>query len=150
MKTPEFGEAPPGTRVEPRRAAYAVITDDEGRIAVVRGLGRRREFYWLPGGGCDSGESPEDAIAREVSEELGRHALAVERVGEAVQVFFAEDEDRWFRMDAAFLRAELGDESEAAAEHELEWVDPARACSGFFHACHAWAVREFSVGGGSQ
>jgi 8-oxo-dGTP pyrophosphatase MutT (NUDIX family) len=120
------------------------MTDEGGRVAVVRGVGRRRESYWLPGGGCEPGESPEDAITREVAEELGRSLLAVEHAGEAVQLFFAEDESRWYRMEAAFLRGVLGGPTEAVPEHQLEWVEPEAACKAFYHACHAWAVREFA------
>jgi 8-oxo-dGTP diphosphatase len=142
MKGPEFGELPSGTRADSRRAAYVVIGDDKGRVAVVRGGGSRRESYWLPGGGSEAGESPEDTIEREVTEELGRQVRVVARLGAAVQVFFAEDEKRWFRMEATFFEGELGGDSRAAAENEMEWVEPEAACRGFFHACHAWAVRQ--------
>jgi 8-oxo-dGTP diphosphatase len=141
MKGPEFGEAPPGAQVDSRPAAYVVIRDEGGRVAVVRGVGKRRSAYWLPGGGCEAGESPEHTVVREVAEELGRQVQVVRRVGSAVQVFFAEDEKRWFRMDATFFSGKLGEDSGGLPEHELEWVEPEAAFRGLFHASHAWAVR---------
>ena len=54
-----------------RRGAYAVTLDPEGRIAV----NRNPRGLFLPGGGIEAGETPEDALARELREECGR-ALA--------------------------------------------------------------------------
>jgi len=128
--------------VRPRRAAYAVLVDDHGRIAVVEGATSGSNRYWLPGGGCESDGSPEEGIEREVEEELGRRISSVERFGEAVQVFYAEADRCWFRMNAVFVRGELGDELATRAEATVDWLDPAHACRGFYHSSHAWAVRQ--------
>lgn len=141
MKKLTFGEAPAGCVLRPRRAAYAVLFDDQGRIAVVQGVTSHSNGYWLPGGGCESGESPEEAIEREVMEELGRRIKNVERLGEAVQVFYAEADQCWFSMDTLFVHGELEDGWGTGAEHEVEWLDPERACAGFYHASHVWAVQ---------
>jgi len=48
---------------------YAVIRDSKGRILVMK---RREPKVWeFPGGGIDWGESPEEAVRREVLEETG-------------------------------------------------------------------------------
>jgi len=63
-----------------RPAAYVVIEDERGRVAVVRGVGKRRKSYcWLPGGNCEAGEPLEDTIVRELAEELGRQVRMVHR-----------------------------------------------------------------------
>lgn len=51
----------------------AVIRDEAGRILLQQGLpGKRHAGQWeFPGGKVDSGETPRDALAREVREELG-------------------------------------------------------------------------------
>jgi ADP-ribose pyrophosphatase YjhB (NUDIX family) len=94
----------------------------------------------LPGGGSFPGEWPEDTVTREVREELGRAIRLVGRIGEAVQFFFAGDQERWYRMRAVFFQAEFEGEPVAAGEHELCWLDAHRDSALFFHACHAWAV----------
>ena len=57
-----------------RVSAYGLITDSNNRILLCR-LSKalpRWEGYWtLPGGGLEFGESPEDAVVREVEEETG-------------------------------------------------------------------------------
>lgn len=50
----------------PRQRATAIVVRD-GRILVVRD--KFRPAFMLPGGGIDEGESPEDAVARELEEE---------------------------------------------------------------------------------
>jgi len=57
-----------------RDRATAVVHRDDG-LLIVRDRGFRH--YSLPGGGVKSGESPEDAVARELEEETGLRALSV-------------------------------------------------------------------------
>ena len=58
-----------------RFGAYALATDPAGRILLTKiapgypGAGR----WHLPGGGTDHGETPEQALARELVEETGQH-----------------------------------------------------------------------------
>jgi 8-oxo-dGTP pyrophosphatase MutT (NUDIX family) len=103
---------------------------------VVRG----RRGLWLPGGGALPGESPEQTVAREVREELGRAAHLLGKLGEAVQHFHAASDGCWYEMTAVFFRAELVGEPLGEGEHELLWLDAASASGDFFHACHAWAL----------
>lgn len=57
--------------MELRVAAYAVITDDGGRLLLSRWIQGRRPAWTMPGGGLEDGEDPEDAVRREVREETG-------------------------------------------------------------------------------
>ena len=50
-------------------AAGALITDHESRVLLVKP--NYRDYWTLPGGMVDAGETPEDACARELREELG-------------------------------------------------------------------------------
>ncbi|MFT4974929.1 MAG: 8-oxo-dGTP diphosphatase [Myxococcota bacterium] len=51
----------------------AAIIDEQGRLlAAQRGPGMRQAGLWeLPGGKVEAGETPSDALAREIREELG-------------------------------------------------------------------------------
>jgi 8-oxo-dGTP diphosphatase len=58
---------PPMAR--PLVAAGALFTDPAGRLLMVRPT--YKEFWDIPGGYVEPGESPRDACTREVREELG-------------------------------------------------------------------------------
>jgi 8-oxo-dGTP diphosphatase len=59
-----------------RLGAYAVVIDDD-RILLTRisPVGFPAGTWTLPGGGVDHGESPHDAVVRELYEEAGLRAL---------------------------------------------------------------------------
>ncbi|WP_125776137.1 NUDIX hydrolase [Antribacter gilvus] len=64
-----------------RVAAYAVITDDAGRMLLPHWSEGGRSGWTLPGGGIDPGEDPADAAVREVLEETGYHVELDELLG---------------------------------------------------------------------
>lgn len=57
--------------MDTRVAAYAVITDEQGRLLLAHWNEGRRAAWTMPGGGLEPGEDPEDAVRREVREETG-------------------------------------------------------------------------------
>jgi 8-oxo-dGTP diphosphatase len=63
----------------------AIICDTEGRIfATQRGYGDYKDFWEFPGGKMEAGESAEDALKREIWEELETR-IAVERLVQTVE-----------------------------------------------------------------
>lgn len=64
-----------------RVAAYAVITDRDGRVLLAHWNQGRRAAWTLPGGGLEAGEDPADAVRREVREETGYRVAVDELLG---------------------------------------------------------------------
>lgn len=58
-----------------RVAARALLVDEQGRVLLLEGRDVSRPevgtWWFTPGGGVDGGESPEEAVRREVYEETG-------------------------------------------------------------------------------
>src|SRR4029434_6323436 len=86
-----FGTQVDGHTYHARRAVYAVIPNSDGRVAAVR----YRGHLFLPGGGIEAGESPEQALVREVEEECAQRLHIAEKIGEALQYFYAPSEDQY-------------------------------------------------------
>lgn len=113
-----------------RRAARAILLDDEGRLVVIRRTVPGRAPYWVtPGGGIEPEDaSVEDALHRELFEELGATAKVVRQVflasgpkdaGIAVHHYFLA---RVVSMDLA-LRSGPEFQEPVRGTYEVEHVD---------------------------
>ena len=131
-----FGAQVDGHTYHIRRAVYVVIRDSAGRVAAVQAHG----YLWLPGGGIEGGETPEQALVREVEEECAQRLHIVEKMGEALQYFYAPSEDTYFAMYAIFYTGTFLGKTPGQAALPFVWVCPDDKTP-FFHASHVWAAQ---------
>jgi len=138
---PQFGRPAPGRDHKPRPGAYGVVFDAEGRLLVVEEFGR----LYLPGGGLDPGETPEQALHREFEEETG-HTVVIESVlGEAREYVVDETPG----VAAAFdkhcylyaVRLTGGTGAPTIDTNKPSWVAVAEALASLSNEAHRWAVR---------
>ena len=67
-----FGELREWLEPVDRPAARALVLDRRDRVLLVQFRDEQGQVWWAtPGGGLDEGETPEDAIRRELAEEIG-------------------------------------------------------------------------------
>src|SRR4029453_7463056 len=130
-----FGTQIDGHTYHARRAVYAVIPDSDGRVAAVRS----RRHLFLPGGGIEGGETPEQALVREVEEEYAQGLHIAKKIGEALQYFYASSDDTYFAMHAVFYAGTFLGQTPGQAEYPVVWVLPDDTAP-FFHASHVWAA----------
>jgi 8-oxo-dGTP diphosphatase len=137
----QFGAPLPGRDHRPRPGAYGVVFDARGRLLVVEEFAR----LYLPGGGLDPGETPEQALHREFEEETG-YTVAIEAViGEARE--FVADETPG--VAAAFnkhcflfaVRLTGGTGIPAIPSNRPSWMPLAEALAALSNESHRWAVR---------
>lgn len=105
-----------------RLRVTAAIIEEDGRVFVARrGPGRHLAGAWeFPGGKVDAGETPEQALARELSEELG---ISCE-VGELLCTAVYEGTEPALELLAFRVRRRAG--AIELREHvEARWVAPA-------------------------
>lgn len=72
----------PGPEKRRVAAVGAIVRDESGRLLVIRRAQDPGKGLWsIPGGRIEPGETPEDALAREVSEETGLEVTVGKLVG---------------------------------------------------------------------
>ena len=83
------------------RTRAAAILIQNNHIALIERHRAGRHYFSFPGGGVDEGETAEQAVVREVHEELGLHVRVIRQVAEA-----------WFRgnRQVHFLVEQIGGE----------------------------------------
>jgi len=99
----------------------AVIRDDEGRLfATQRGYGEMKDGWEFPGGKVEAGETPEEALVREIREELDSQ-IAIDRYLETVEWDYPT-----FHLSMRCYLCRLVSGALTLKEHEASrWLKPA-------------------------
>ncbi len=133
----QFGSKEPGRDYTERLSAYALLFD-ENRLLVVK----HRGLLFLPGGGVDDGESLEEAVYREVFEEVGWTVQVGGKVGSAAQYAFQPVKRLYVNKISHFFTAKTINRSGYGIEpdHEPMWVTLAAFAENAAHESHVWAA----------
>ncbi len=135
---PVFGERKPGQSYVPRPGAYGILRNDQGWIAVLE----TPRGCFLPGGGSEGGETPEETLVREVREECGFRVQDIRRIGEAVEYVYTEGNEAGIRKECVFFVATvvgiLGPPTEP--DHTVLWLPLEEADLRLVHGSQQWAL----------
>lgn len=98
--------------------ARAVIVKD-GRILLCRGKGK--DYYFFPGGHVEKGERMEDALKRELYEEIGADAVQMTFIGAVENIF--KDSSLRHEINLVFETEVSGNSYESQEDHlEFEFL----------------------------
>ncbi len=138
--TLQFGQQVAGEKYLRRPGAYGLIVRDD-RVAVTIWRGG----VYLPGGGIDEGETAEQALHREVMEEIGWTIEIIAEVGRSQQFVRSQVVDAYFNKIQTFYTARPLEQvsSESEPEHELIWMPLAEAAVRLTEESNGWAVKTF-------
>ena len=105
----------------------AIIHDGEGRIfATQRGYGDYRDYWEFPGGKIEAGETPEEALKREIREELETR-IVVERLEKTVEwdypAFHLTMHCYWCTVESGHLELKEHEAARWLGKGQLESVD---------------------------
>lgn len=141
MNKMQFGEKREGIEYRLRKGVYAVIFNaDMNKVALVKTSSER---YFLPGGGIENQELPEDCLKRELLEETG-HAITIGPfIGTAMR-FFHSVQNGPMLNDGYFYLAQLNEKIQEPIEedHFLKWISIEQLKDFLVHDHQYWAVME--------
>ncbi|WP_029333595.1 NUDIX domain-containing protein [Exiguobacterium oxidotolerans] len=137
---PTFGLKQEGMHYQNKPSVYAVVFDKrQQKYLTVR---TNSQHFFLPGGGMEVGESPEQALHRELLEETGYTIRIEAPLGRSKQHLIAPNGEALLN-DAFFYEVTLLELTQAAVEvdHHMTWLS-IQDTDKLFHAHQAWAVRK--------
>jgi 8-oxo-dGTP diphosphatase len=128
---PVFGTKLPGAVHHPRPGAYALVFDLAGRVAIVHEDGD----WYLPGGGLEPGETPEEALAREIREECACGVEITALLGDAIE-YLVDRSGRPLEVRLRYFHARF------LGAPTATWLAPSDACARVRRRGDAWAIME--------
>ena len=119
---PILGAPPASAQLYRRRPGAYALLPREGQVLLTCQAGPVPELQ-LPGGGIDPGESPLQALHREVREEIGWKIRVLRLLGRYRQYGYMAEYDMWAeKICAIYLARPVREVSQPAhAEHSVVW-----------------------------
>lgn len=118
--------------------------DGSGNVALVEAPAARGPERWLflPGGGIEAGETPEECIRRECLEETGCEVQVEKYLCTGEEYFFSARWKEYLHMVGRCYLATLGKKVQEPVEkdHVLLWVPAVDCGEHMFLNYQAWAV----------
>ena len=115
-----------------RVSLKCLIRDDQGRLLVVKETGR--DWWDLPGGGMDHGESIQDAIAREMYEEVGMRGAFTHDVVAVEEPRLLQRHSLWQMRVVFALQPELMSFEAGTDGDEIAFMDAGKFADSANHA----------------
>ena len=142
MKEAVFGVKLANKKYQDRFGAYGIVVNENQEMVIIQAP---NGAYFLPGGGTEKGENHQEAIKREMIEELGFEVKVGEYLGEATEYFYSSHRDIYFRHPAYFyvIDAYRSIGKPLEDNNQIEWVTADDAMLLLKRGSHRWAVQKW-------
>lgn len=135
--TPTFGRKRDGRDYTVRPGAYALVIH-EAKVLIVE----ENSGWFLPGGGLEDGESPVDALHREMLEETGYRIEAPSKLTLVRQLTISRSDGTAYDKHCHIFTALLAERPQHG-HCELRWVSVDEAVEKLAHECFRWVVEQY-------
>lgn len=143
MKPVVFGTKQPDAIYQERYAVYVIIEDSaHEKIAIIEAP---NASFFLPGGEIENEETKEQALARELLEEMGVTAEIAGYLGEAAEYFYSRYRKTHYYNPGYFYFARAFQQVAPPTEttNTIWWVKPEEAQEKLKRKSHRWAVEQW-------
>lgn len=125
-----------------RIGAYGIIVNDEGLIALVK----TKTGYFLPGGGVEGIESPEECLKRECLEEIGVEVSVIDNFARGNYFFYSPNLNINMESVGIFFTCKIEKYLDVMTEsdHELVWLGAEQAADLMYLDNQRESLRIFS------
>ncbi|WP_247935317.1 NUDIX hydrolase [Streptococcus mitis] len=143
MANPTFGEKKENTSYVARYGVYAVIPDAEQKQIVL--VQAPNGAWFLPGGEIEAGENHQEALKRELIEELGFTAEIGVYYGQADEYFYSRHRDTYYYNPAYLYEATSFKEVQKPLEdfNHIAWFPIDEAIENLKRGSHKWAIQSW-------
>ncbi len=126
-----------------RPGAYGIIKNDNNLIAVVK----TKTGYFLPGGGIENGESPEECLKRECLEEIGAEISVFDNFVNGNYYFYSTIANAEMESLGYFFICKIDKflKVKTEADHKLIWLKMEKAISSLYLDNQKEAVKIFKL-----
>jgi 8-oxo-dGTP diphosphatase len=137
-----------GVQYTQRPSVYGILTDLTGRVAVLEEAGQ----YYLPGGGIEKNETPEEGLKRELIEEMGCQMDVYQFLGQTIDYFLSYKEPVYYCIPASYYLVGNFQIVQKPTEgiYVVHWMDVAEVIPRMARQGFAWAVKETAIAPAKQ
>ena len=145
MANPTFGEKKENVTYHPRYGVYAVIPDPEKKQIVL--VQAPNGAWFLPGGEIEAGEDHQEALKRELIEELGFTAEIGSYFGQADEYFYSRHRDTYYYNPAYLYEAISFQEIQKPLEdfNHIAWFPIDEAIEKLKRVSHKWGIEAWKI-----
>ncbi|MDQ0221479.1 NUDIX hydrolase [Streptococcus moroccensis] len=143
MANPTFGQKVDGADYQNRYGVYAIIPNPEKTEIIL--VQAPNGAWFLPGGEIEAGENHEQALTRELIEELGFTATIGDYLGQADEYFYSRHRDTHYYHPAHLYAVTSFSEVQQPLEdfNHLAWFPIGEAITHLKRGSHQWGIQEW-------